>query len=132
MGLGCSTTIRMMTRVASLRNAPEGGLVASRICSRDCGRLWLLRDAEHQLGGDLAAPDLETALHRAEQSVRVAVGIGGLETQEQFAPGLRRVRLEPGPQVVGDCDEGIRATASALRLQGGLCRRSNLTHSPSR
>ena len=100
------------------------GQVASRICSRGRGRRRLLRDTEDQLRGDLATPDPETALYRSEQCVRVAVGIGGLEAQEQLASGLRRVRFEPGSKVVGDLKKGIRTTASTLRLHRGLCRRS--------
>lgn len=43
---------------------------------------------EHQCSGHLSPPDFQAALHRAEQSVRINVRMGGLEIAQKLTPGL--------------------------------------------
>lgn len=58
------------------------GPVAPRIVPEIAAAGGWFGHSEHQLVGNLASPDLKTALYRSALGVRAAVGIGGMEARE--------------------------------------------------
>lgn len=56
------------------------------VCSRDRHRWRPTRDAEHEPGGDLAAPDLEMALYRSKEGHSLGASRVGLCVRQRSSP----------------------------------------------